>query len=706
MSDATTKSPAKGAASASASLTSLFGAARGTDVAMAVGVMGIILMLILPMPSWLLDFALAVSITFSVMVLMTSLFIEKPLQLSSFPTILLIATMLRLSLNLASTRLILANGHEGTDAAGQVIQAFGEFLMGGTVIIGVIVFAILIIVNFVVITKGSGRIAEVAARFSLDAMPGKQMAIDADLSAGLINETEAKARRKELEDESGFFGSMDGAAKFVRGDAIAGLLITFINVIGGMIVGIAINDLTFMEAVNRYTVLTVGDGLVSQIPALIVSVAAGLLVTKAKAEGSTDKALTEQLSAYPKALGISAALLFLLGLMPGLPFLPFAILGGALAYATFSIDRKTRVKKETDDSARAQEIKQEKPKEEPITSALAIDMVRLELGYGLLQLINEDSGYRLTDQIKALRRQLASEMGFVMPSVRILDNMQLPTNSYAIRIKETEAARGEVRPGFLLVMDPRGEPVNLPGEKTTEPAFGLPATWIEDSMREEASFRGHTVVDAATVVTTHLTEIIKDNTPDLLSYAETQKLLDDLPKEQQKLVSDLVPNQVSLSTIQRVLQSLLSERVSIRDLPTILEGIAETAGSTQNIVLIAEHVRSRLARQLSSTHSSENGFIPLLSLSPKWEQAFAESLVGQGEDRQLAMAPTLLQNFMGDLRDAYDKMAARGESPVLMTSPGIRPYVRSIIERVRPATTVMSQSEIHPKAKIRTLGQV
>ncbi|GEQ98195.1 hypothetical protein JCM17844_18320 [Iodidimonas gelatinilytica] len=438
--------------------------------------MGIILMLILPMPSWLLDFALATSITFSVMVLMTSLFIEKPLQLSSFPTILLIATMLRLSLNLASTRLILAKGHEGTDAAGHVIQAFGEFLMGGTVVIGVIVFAILVIVNFVVITKGSGRIAEVAARFSLDAMPGKQMAIDADLSAGLINETDAKARRKELEDESGFFGSMDGAAKFVRGDAIAGLLITFINVIGGMVVGIAINDMSFTDAVNRYTVLTVGDGLVSQIPALIVSVAAGMLVTKAKAEGSTDKALTEQLTAYPKALGISAALLVLLGLMPGLPFLPFALLGGGLGYATFAIDRKTRVAKEQTDLTQAQESKAEKPKEEPISSALAIDMVRLELGYGLLQLINENSGYRLTDQIKALRRQMASEMGFVMPSVRILDNMQLPTNGYSLRIKETEAARGEVRPGFLLVMDPRGEPVNMPGERTTEPAFGLPAT--------------------------------------------------------------------------------------------------------------------------------------------------------------------------------------------------------------------------------------
>ncbi|GAB4576118.1 MAG: flagellar biosynthesis protein FlhA [Rhodothalassiaceae bacterium] len=693
-------------AGASGGFQSFVGAARAPDVAMALGVMAIILMLILPMPSWLLDFALATSITFSVMVLMTSLFIEKPLQLSSFPTVLLIATMLRLSLNLASTRLILAKGHEGPDAAGHVIEAFGQFLMGGTVIIGVIVFAILVIVNFVVITKGSGRIAEVAARFSLDAMPGKQMAIDADLSAGLITEAEAKARRKELEDESAFFGAMDGAAKFVRGDAIAGLLITFINIIGGMFIGMIANGMSFADAIDRYTVLTVGDGLVSQIPALIVSVAAGMLVTKAKSEGTTDKALAAQFSAFPKALGVTAGLLFLLGFMPGLPVLPFVTLGGVLAYATFAVDRRNRKATAARETEKKSADKAASAAEEPITNALAIDMIRLELGYGLLQLINDDSGYRLTDQIKALRRQLASEMGFIMPSVRILDNMQLPTNAYAIRIKEVETARGEVKPGFLLVMDPRGEPVNLPGEKTTEPAFGLPATWVDRSMREEASFRGLTVVDAATVVTTHLTEVIRDNMPDLLSYAETQKLLDELPKEHQKLVSDLIPNLVSVSTIQRVLQSLLAERVSIRDLPTILEGIAETAGANRSILEITEHVRGRLARQLSSAHAGQGGQIPLLTLSPRWEQIFAESIVGQGEERQLAMAPSALQEFMAALKAAFDRAASRGESPVLLTSPGIRPFVRSIIERIRPATTVLSQSEIHPKAKLRTLGQV
>ena len=682
-----------------------FGAARSSDVALAVGVVGIILMLIMPMPPWLLDFALATSITFSVMILMTSLFIKRPLELSAFPTILLIATMLRLSLNLASTRLILAKGHTGSDAAGHVIQAFGQFLMGGAVVIGLIVFAILIIVNFVVITKGSGRIAEVAARFSLDSMPGKQMAIDADLSSGLINEAEAKARRKHLEDESTFFGAMDGAAKFVRGDAIAGLLITFINIIGGMVIGVALNDMSFSDAISRYTVLTVGDGLVSQIPALIVSTAAGLIVTKASTDGATDKVLFGQFTAYPKALGVSSALLVLLGLMPGLPFLPFAVLGGTLGYITFAVDRRTR-RDDAEADARAREDSTTEAKEEPISAALALDQIRLELGYGLLQLINDDSGYRLTDQIRALRRQLASEMGFVMPSVRILDNMQLPTNSYSIRIKETEVARGEVKPGFLLVMNPQGGEVELPGEKTTEPAFGLPATWVDQSMREEASFRGHTVVDAATVVTTHLTEVIKENMPDLLSYAETQKLLDELPKEQQKLVGDLVPNQVSVSTIQRVLQNLLSERVSIRDLPTILEGIAEAVAGTQNLVRITEHVRTRLARQLSAAAAGEDGVIPVVTLSPRWEQAFAEALVGEGEDRQLAMAPSALQEFMTAFKALYDRMASHGESPVLLTSPNSRPYVRTIIERIRPSTVVLSQSEIHPKAKLRTLGQL
>ncbi len=707
MSDTATDNQASGEATGgNLAVTAFLNAMKRTDIAFAFGMVFILMMLIMPMPGWLLDIMLAASITFSVMVLMTTVFISKPLEFNSFPTILLVATMLRLSLNLASTRLILSEGHTGTDAAGEVIEAFGQFLMGGEVVIGIIVFSILVIVNFVVITKGSGRIAEVAARFSLDAMPGKQMAIDADLSSGLIDEKEAIARRKELEDESTFFGSMDGAAKFVRGDAVAGILITIINIVGGIIIGVVINDMSFAEASSRYTILTVGDGLVSQIPALIVSTAAGMLVTKAGVSGQMDKALFGQLSAAPRALGVSSSLLIAMGLMPGLPFIPFALLGGTLAYTAYAVSQRKEQNIVDVENAKVEATESAKPAEEPISATLAIDQLRLELGYGLLTMINDDSGFRLTDQIKALRRQLASEMGFVMPSVRILDNMQLPSNTYVLRVKETEIGRGDIRPGMLLIMDPEGQPVQIAGEATTEPAFGLPATWVDSGSREEANFRGYTVVDAPTVITTHLTEVIKSNMSDLLSYAETQKLLEDLPGEHQKLIVDIIPTQITTSGLQRVLQALLVERVSIRDLATILEGVAEATGFTQNIVNITEHVRTRLGRQLCAAYANVDGLVPLITLSPEWEQAFAESLVGQGEEKQLAMAPTKLQEFINSIRLVYDQQAEKGESPVMLTSPLVRPYVRSIIERFRPATVIMSQNEIHPQAKIRTLGQI
>ncbi|HEY9080897.1 flagellar biosynthesis protein FlhA [Magnetovibrio sp.] len=679
------------------------------DIMMALGVVTILVVLILPMPTWLLDASLAFSITFSVLILMTVLFIEKPLEFNTFPTVLLLATMIRLALNLASTRLILAHGHEGTDAAGQVIQAFGGFVMGNNFVIGIIVFMILVLVNFIVITKGSGRIAEVSARFTLDAMPGKQMAIDADLSTGLIDEEQARNRRKELEDESTFFGSMDGASKFVRGDAIAGLLITFINVIAGMIIGVAQHGMTFANAADNFTRLTVGDGLVTQIPALVVSIAAGMMVTKAGVRGATEKALFRQVGGQPRAMGVSSFLLGAMSLLPGIPFFPFMLLSVVTFTIAFVINRgQEKVKAEEEAEAQAIEAQEAQiTPDEPISTALKIDLLRLELGYGLLSLINNPrDGKRLTDQIKALRRQIATEMGFVMPSVRIQDNMQLDANTYIVRTKEIEAGRGELRPNMLLVMDPRGEDITLPGEKTVEPTFGLPAMWIDEQNREEALFRGYTVVDPATVITTHLTEVIKDNMPELLSYAETQKLIDELDDEHKKLIEEMIPAQISMGGTQRVLQNLLTERVSIRDLPTIMEGISEACGMTRNVTMITEHVRARLARQISDMNVNEQGVIVLLSLSPEWEQRFAESLVGQGDDRQLSMAPSHLQEFITQLRNAYERQAMMGEVPALMTSPGIRPYVRSIIERFRPSTVVMSQNEIHPKAKIKTVGQV
>ncbi|OHC74788.1 MAG: flagellar biosynthesis protein FlhA [Rhodospirillales bacterium RIFCSPLOWO2_12_FULL_58_28] len=678
------------------------------DIAMAAGVVIILMVLILPLPSWLMDIGLAISIMISVLILMTALFIAKPLEFNAFPIVLLLATMLRLSLNLASTRLILAEGHQGTHAAGRVIEAFSGFIMGGNFVIGIIVFSILVIVNFIIITKGSGRIAEVAARFTLDAMPGKQMAIDADLSTGLIDEAEAKLRRKELEDESTFFGAMDGASKFVRGDAVAGLLIVFINIIGGIIIGVAQKGLTFSAAADIYTRLTIGDGLVTQIPALIVSTSAGLVVTKAGLTGATEAALFKQLGNSPKSLAMSSFLLLALGVLPGMPLLPFTAIASMLGgYAFFLNRRQDTVIEEARARTEEDEAGVSPMEEEPIASALRIDYLRLELGYGLLNLINNPrEGQRLTDQIKALRRQMAADVGFIMPSVRIQDNMQLQPNTYIIRVKEIDAGRGDLRPNMMLVMDPRGEDITIPGEKTTEPTFGLPAVWIDEPNREEALFRGYTVVDPATVITTHLTEVIKDNMAELLSYAETQKLMDELDKDQQKLIADMVPTQISIGGIQRILQNLLAERVSVRDLPTILEGISEGCGHSRSVMVITEHVRARLARQISDMNTNEQGFIPLITLSPDWEQRFAESLVGQGDDRQLSMAPSRLQEFITTLRNSFERQAMAGESPVLLTSPGIRPYVRSIVERFRPMTMVMSQNEVHPKARIKTVGSV
>ncbi|MCP5411613.1 MAG: flagellar biosynthesis protein FlhA [Alphaproteobacteria bacterium] len=677
---------------------------RKSDLGLAVGIMAILVVLILPLPTWLLDLALAFSLSFSILILMTSVFVRKPLEFSAFPTILLITTMLRLALNLASTRLILGHGNEGTAASGYVIQAFGKLVMQGNFVIGLIVFIILIIVNFVVITKGSGRIAEVAARFSLDAMPGKQMAIDADLSAGLIDEKEAKERRKTIEAESNFFGAMDGASKFVRGDAIAGLLITAINVVGGIIIGVAQQGMSFSDATSTFTLLTVGDGLVSQMPALIISTAAGLMVSKAGVEGATDKALMGQLSFYPQALGMAAAVMGIVALLPGMPTLVFAALsGGTGALAWVASKRKDQRVAQAEAETAAADAP---PKEEPISQALALDLLRVELGYGLLPLINDVQGHRITDQIKALRRQLAQEMGFVMPAVRILDNMQLGANEYRIRIKEFDSGKGELFPGSLLVMDPKGLPIDLPGTATTEPAFGLPAAWVSGALKEEATFRGFTVVDPATVLTTHLTEVLKSHMAELLSFAETKKLLDDLPPENKKLVEEIVPSQISVTGVQRVLQTLLGERVSIRDLPAILEGIAEAVGHTKNALYITEHVRARLARQLCNANLSPGGYLPLIALSPTWEQGFAESIVGQGEDRQLAMAPSQLQQFIAQVREAFDEAGTKNEVPVLLTSPQIRPFVRSIVERFRPQTVVMSQNEIHASVRLRTLGQV
>lgn len=675
--------------------------ARG-EVAMALGVVGIVVLLILPIPAFMLDMLLSISIASSILILMTSLLIKRPLEFTAFPTVLLVATLFRLALNIATTRLILSHGHEGAHGAGAVIETFGRLMMGGNFAIGVIVFAILVVVNFVVITKGSGRIAEVAARFTLDSMPGKQMAIDADLSAGLIDQDQAKLRRKELEQESTFFGAMDGASKFVRGDAVAALVILAINVIGGILIGVLQHKVPLAEAFSSYTIMSIGDGLVSQIPALIISIAAGFLVSKAGVEGSADKALVTQMAMNPIGLSIVAATAGVLAIIPGMPIIPFAALSigaGMLAWRRAHAPPPAEVV-EILPAASAE------PEEEPISQTLAIDEIKIELGYGLLPLINDLEGRRLTDQIKALRRTLAADFGFVMPSVRILDNMRLPSMGYALRIKEMEAGAGEVRIGQLMAMDPRGGQVDLPGEHMKEPAFGLPATWIDDSLREEATFRGYTIVDPATVLTTHLTEVLKENMPDLLTYAELQKLIKELPAEQKKLADDLIPSVVSATTLQRVLQALLRERVSIRDLASILEGVGEAAPHTASITNLVEQVRGRLARQLCYAYRGDDGALPIVTMSAEWENAFADALVGSGDEKQLALAPSRLQEFIRGVREAFDRASMAGDAPVLLTSPAIRPYVRSIIERFRGQTPVMSQNEIHPRARLKTVGSI
>jgi flagellar biosynthesis protein FlhA len=678
--------------------------APGTDVGLALGVVALLSVLILPLPPFVLDAGLSISIVSAILVLMVSLFLRRPLDFTSFPTLLLLTTLLRLSLNVATTRLILSHGNEGPLAAGHVVAAFGGFLMGGDVLIGLILFSILLVVNFMVITKGSGRIAEVAARFTLDAMPGKQMAIDAELSQGGLDEKTARKRRRELEEEAGFYGAMDGAAKFVRGDAIASLIITSINIIGGLAIGVGRHGMPFLEAAATFTTLTVGDGLVSQIPALLVSTAAGIVVTKGGIEGPADSALMRQLGTSPKPLALAAAAAGVLALMPGLPALPFLGLAGLAGGGAWMRFKHPPADPNAPPPPTAAAVAASR--EPPVSDMLRMDMIRLELGYGLLALAGGDSP-RLTEQIKGLRRSIASEMGFVLPPVRIQDNMQLGADTYSIRIKEIEAGHGELRPTRLLAMDPRGGKAVFPGEPTTEPAFGLPALWIDPALRQDAIGRGYTVVDPPSVLTTHLTEVVRQTMAELLSFAETQKLLDDLPREQQKLVAELIPTQISVGGVQRVLQALLAERVSIRDLPTVLEGIQEgIAAQARAVPAIAAHVRARLARQISDSHVGSNGYIPLVTLSGEWEGAFADALVGPPEDRQLAMAPSKLGEFMQRFRVAFDTAAATGESPVLLTSGGIRFHVRAIVERIRPATAVLAQAEISPRARIRTVATI
>ena len=676
------------------------------DIIFAVGILLIISFLIFPVPPGLLDYLLSLSIAFSALILMTVLFIDKPLDFNAFPSILLVITMFRLALNISTTRLILADGHLGPSAAGHVVEAFGYFVMQGSVIIGAIVFGILTIINFVVITKGSGRIAEVAARFSLDAMPGKQMSIDADLSAGIINEEQAREKRKTLEDENTFFGSMDGANKFVRGDAIAGLLITFINFIAGIVIGVIINGMTFNEAIKTYTLLTIGDGLVAQIPALIVSIGAGLLVTKSGIHGSADKAIFQQLSKYPQALAACSGLLIVMSIMPGIPFVPFFIISFLSATLAYFLNKKKKDTKLLEKQLKQDPIKKELTQEEMIIQSLHIDYVKIELGYELLQMVDNSDDYKLTDQIKNLRKQIAQDLGFILPSVRIQDNVHLSSKTYVIKIKDIECGRGELKPFKLLILNPTGGIIDINGEDTIEPAFNLPAKWVDRSVKEEAVFKKYTIIEPITVISTHLTEIVKENITELLTYSETKKLLSNLDGDHKKLAEEVVPGQISVVKFQRILQSLLSESVAVKDLPSILEAISEIANNTTNVARMVEHIRTRLSKQICHGFLNEDGYIPIVILSSHWEQLFMENLVGDDDNKHLAMQPSKLREFVEKVNLTLDKLAASKVMPVLLTSPILRPFVRSVTERFKPNLVILSQNEIHPKIKIKTFGEI
>ncbi|KIN77144.1 flagellar biosynthesis protein FlhA [Sulfitobacter mediterraneus] len=674
------------------------------DIGFAIGVVLILAMLFVPLPPVLLDVGLAVSLSLAVLILMVSLWIGAPLEFNSFPTLLLVVTMLRLALNVSSTRLILSEGHNGPGAAGNVIEGFANFIVGGDFVIGIIVFAILVIINFIVITKGSTRIAEVAARFSLDAMPGKQMAIDADLAAGVISDEEAKVRRKTVEEESSFFGAMDGASKFVRGDAVAGLIITLINVFGGILIGMMTHDLSIGQAMSNYTVLTIGDGLVTQIPALIVSLAAGLLVTKGGTHGAANEAVLGQLSNFPKALYMAAGLTFCIGWLPGFPLAVFVPLAAGMAGFGYIMQQQAKEHAAREALVEEDSKAPSETAEDPLADMLRVDDVRLDLGTALVPMITTVNA-ALPGKVKSLRSLFIKDFGFVLPPVRIKDDADLPAGTYSISLQGVEAARGEVDPMMMMVINPSGGDIDLPGKRTREPTFGLEAIWVDEARASEAELMGMTVVDPESVITTHLTEVIKEHMPEILTYAAVQDLIEGQDKDYQKLLSDSSNNSPAVM-LQHVLQALLAERVSIRNLPKIIEAVAEASANTKNIRTVIEHARGKLSKQICQSLVDAQGYVPVINLGGEWERELVNSIsTTNGEDTFL-MSPSRVQEFVLAMRKEIQKFSSADEWPAILVTPQARPYVRSILERVSPMTQVISHNEVHRKASLRTVGTV
>lgn len=680
---------------------------HGRDVFFAIGLIFILTVLFVPIPPVLIDFGLALSVALSILILMVSLWIARPLDFSSFPTVLLIVTMLRLSLNIATTRLILSHGAEGVNAAGYVIGGFSRFVMSGDFVIGLIVFLILIVVNFVVITKGATRIAEVGARFTLDAIPGKQMSIDADLSAGIIDEREAQKRRRELEEESSFFGSMDGASKFVRGDAIAGLIITGINIIGGIVIGYARHGMELGEAVDVFTKLAVGDGLVTQIPALIVSLAAGLLVSKGGTRGSADKAVLGQLGAHPKALYIAASLLFVLAVLPGLPMLPFIVLSAMLASSAYLIPLRLKAEEQRETAAKEDdERKKAEQARDSVKSSLQTAEIEVVLGSQLSSKLLPYS-QELAFRMGKMRKKFAAQYGFVIPEVHLADDFSISKRAYKIKVHGTMIAGYELRIGEIMVFDRLDELRDIPGTPVKEPAYGFDALSVPEAFADDLKNAGISFADGMSVLLTHLSEVVRNNLPQLLSYKDVKILVEQMAPEYRKLADDICTNHISYSGLQAVLKLLLAERISIRNLPLILEAIAEVAPFIRRSEQILEHVRQRISQQLCGDISTD-GTLRVLRLGNRWDMAFHQALAKdpKGEVREFDIDPRLLEEFGTQAKQVIEKHSKDGLPFAIVTSPEARPYVRMIVERLNPNLPVLSHVEIAKGIDLQIIGSV
>lgn len=678
------------------------------DFGFAAGIVAILAVLFLPVPALLIDVGLAFSIALSVLILMVALWIQKPLEFSAFPTVLLIATLLRLALGIATTRLILANGQKGVDAAGHVIQGFSQFVMSGDFVIGIVVFVILITVNFLVITKGATRIAEVGARFTLDAIPGKQMAIDADLNAGLIDDKEAQRRRRELEEESAFFGSMDGASKFVRGEAVASLIVIAVNVFGGIIIGTTRHGMPLGQAADVFVKLSVGDGLVSQIPALIVSLAAGLLVSKGGTRGATEQAVLGQLGAYPRALMVASALMFVFALVPGLPFLPFVALSALMGFIAYAIPQRAAARQALADAKVAEETeaKAQAAAAESVKDSLKTPEIELILGRQVAAQI-QASHAELSHRVAKMRKKFARQYGFVVPDIKLTDSVALPPKSYQILIHGTVVATQEMRPGEMLVVVGDGPKPDVPAEEVREPAFGMKALWVMDSYAGEVRRTGFEPIDGASVLLTHLSEVIRNNLPQFLSYKDMRGLLDRLEPEYKRLLDEIAPAQISYSGLQAVLKLLLAERVSIRNLHLILEAVAEISPHARRAEQIAEHVRMRISQQICGD-LAENGVLNVLRLGASWDLSFHQSLKrdAKGEVVEFDIDPRLVEQFGSEAATAIRERQRQVHGFALVTAPDARPYVRMIIERIFPTLPVLSHLEIARGVEIKALGTV